>query len=169
MEHKQSFILPPSISSYMDIARLSRELEDINEQMLQLKLRQSGDQVKLPKTTMTLDKLVSSNNLNLLNEVDREALAKYVAAIKDNAPVIHISFSSDPTPIFLEKITTWLRKEIHPSLLLTVGLQPTIGAGCIVRTTNRYFDFSLSQNFLNKKQLLLNRLTAEPSPTGASS
>ena len=57
---------------------------------------------------------------------------------------------------------TWLRREIHPLVLMTVGLQPNIGAGCIVRTTNKYFDFSLRQDFANKRDLLQAALEMPP-------
>jgi hypothetical protein len=161
MEHKkEELVLPASVSGYMEVARVLREIDSIDDHMLQLKLRNSGTEVKLPKTTLTLDKIANENKLNLLHETDRKKLQKFLSLVKEHAPVIHISFSSDPSPIFIEKITLWLRKEIHPQILLTIGLQPTIGAGCVVRTTNRFFDFSLSQNFLAKKNLLLQRLIA---------
>ena len=70
-----------------------------------------------------------------------------------------MSFSADPSVTFLTKLMTWLRQEIHPQVLLTVGLQPTIGAGCILRTTNRYFDFSLRQDFANKRTMRWIRLS----------
>jgi hypothetical protein len=72
---------------------------------------------------------------------------------------MHISFSADPSPVFTDKLMTWLRREIHPFVLLTVGLQPNIGAGCIVRTTNKQFDLSLRQDFKAKRDLLLEQLT----------
>jgi hypothetical protein len=40
-------------------------------------------------------------------------------------------------------------------------LQPTLGAGCVVRTTNRQFDFSLRQDFARKRDLLLEKLVPE--------
>ena len=54
----------------------------------------------------------------------------------------------------------WLRREIHPVVLLTVGLQPSIGAGCIVRSTNKQFDFSLREDFLKKHDLLMAKIVA---------
>ncbi|HYH36035.1 MAG TPA: hypothetical protein VD706_00875, partial [Candidatus Saccharimonadales bacterium] len=81
---------------------------------------------------------------------------------KQRSPVLHISFSADPSPTFTEKLMTWLREEIHPLVLLSVGLQPTIGAGCIVRTTNKQFDLSLREDFLKKRELLLSQLRSAP-------
>jgi hypothetical protein len=45
--------------------------------------------------------------------------------------------------------------------LITIGLQPNIGAGCVVRTTNKYFDLSIKQDFLSKRNLLLEALKAK--------
>src|SRR5579884_941640 len=159
MAHDEAKLsLPTAVIGPMDLSRLLRELDNINEVMLQLKLRKSGDNVKLPKTTQLMDELIKANNVNLLEETDRLTLKHYLATIKEHAPLIHMSFSVDPSPLFLDKLIVWLRQNIHPMLLLTIGLQPNLGAGCIVRTTNRYFDLSLKQAFSDRRYLLIDRL-----------
>jgi hypothetical protein len=47
-----------------------------------------------------------------------------------------------------------LRREIDPNTLVVVGLDPSIGAGSIVRTVNQVFDFSLSTR-LKKNHTIL--------------
>lgn len=69
-----------------------------------------------------------------------------------------MSFSADPSPLFTQRLISWLRQNIHPDLLLQVGLQPTIGAGTVVRTTNKYFDLSLREFFNQKKAVLLAKM-----------
>jgi F0F1-type ATP synthase delta subunit len=145
-----------------DINRLSRELADIENILLELEVRKGEQSVKLPKTTQLMDQLVELNKLNLLYKGDRALLKQFLGAIQHQAPVMHMSFSADPSTTFLEKLLTWLRREIHPQILLTIGLQPTLGAGCIVRTTNHQFDFSLRQDFAKKRNLLIGKLTPEP-------
>jgi G3E family GTPase len=98
--------------------------------------------------------MVQLNKLDLAQPGHRAALRQFLASVKASSPVLHLSFSADPAPAFLEKLMAWLRREIHPALLVTIGLQPTIGAGCLLRTTNKYFDFSLRQRFADKRQLL---------------
>lgn len=164
-EHREqtlkSLVLPVSVASPGDVGRLLMELEDINETLLQLGLRKGGDEVKMPKTGKLMDQTVEVNKLNLLRETDRVRLEHFLTDIKQRSPVLHISFSADPSPTFTDKLMTWLRKEIHPFVLITVGLQPTIGAGCIVRSTNKQFDFSLQQDFVKKRDLLISRLSPE--------
>ena len=42
--------------------------------------------------------------------------------------------------------------------MVAVGLQPGIGAGCVLRTENRYFDMSLGKRFGGSRELLMKRL-----------
>lgn len=150
--------LPPRIASVEELGRLIHELSLLNDTMLQLGLRSPGTAVKLPQTSRLLDHLVEANSLNLLQPADRDNLMRYLVRLRTAGPKLHISFSADPSPVFIEKLIVWLRREINPEILLTIGLQPNIGAGCIVRTTNQYFDLSLRQDFINKRALLLNAL-----------
>jgi F0F1-type ATP synthase delta subunit len=73
-----------------------------------------------------------------------------------------MSFAADPSASFSAKIVGWLRANIHPLSLLEIGLQPTIAAGCIVRTTNKVFDLSLRNRFSEHTELLLKSLRSEP-------
>lgn len=153
--------LPVQVASLIDVGRLIRELEAIDSALLQLSLRKSGHQARMPKTSQLMNQIIEHNKLNLLHKTDRQRLQQFLQAIKERAPLLHISFSADPSTVFLEKLMAWLRHEIHPQVLLTVGLQPTIGAGCMVRSTNHYFDLSLRQTFLKKRDLLLGKLVPE--------
>lgn len=150
--------LPVQVASPVEVGRLLRELETIDDTLVQLRLRKAGKAVTVPKTTQLMDQLVELNGVNLLHESDRQLLKEFLALVKSKAPVLHISFSADPSVVFMEKLMSWLRREIHQQLLLTIGLQPNIGAGCMVRSTNKYFDFTLRQRFAAKRGLLLEKL-----------
>jgi hypothetical protein len=154
----RSLALPSLVSSPTDVGRLVRELEAIEELFLQLQLRKGGDPLKLPRTSYLLDRLVELNQLNILNPDERQQLKAFLIAIKEQAPILHISFSADPSATFLDKLMVWLRQEIHPAVLVNVGLQPNIGAGCIVRTANHQLDFSLRQSFIKNRELLISQL-----------
>jgi F0F1-type ATP synthase delta subunit len=156
--------LPSAVTGPADINRLIRELSMISDSLLQLGLRSSGTTVKMPQTSHLMDQIIGLNKLNLLKSTDRQTLKRYLATVQTKAPVLHISFSTDPAPAFIEKLMTWLRRELHPQILLTIGLQPNIGAGCILRTTNKYFDLSLRQTFTEKRKLLLQELSAREAP-----
>jgi hypothetical protein len=163
------FSLPTAVVTPSDLGRLVRELEHIEDKLQNLKVRGPEDTIELPAVTHQMEKLLTPNKLNLLHPGDRHALRVFLTSVKKDAPVMHISFSSEPSPIFLERLLSWIRREINPLVLLTVGLQPAIGAGCIVRTTNKYFDLSLRQTFIAKRQLLLEQIIPPvPVPAAAT-
>jgi F0F1-type ATP synthase delta subunit len=161
---RKELSLPPAVAAPADISRLVRELSMIDDSLLQLGLRSGGTTVKMPKTSRLMDQIIELNKLNLLKPTDRKALKQYLTTVQAKAPILHISFSADPPPAFIEKLMVWLRRELHPQILLTVGLRPSIGAGCVVRTTNKYFDLSLRQSFAKHRDLLLKELSAEETP-----
>lgn len=146
--------LPLSVVGRVDIGRLLREVEAVDDFLKQSGIREPGTPVKLPKTSRLFDETVEVNKLNVLHDDDRARLFEFLKQVKANAPVLHMSFSADPSPVFTQKLITWLRSEVHPIVLLQVGLQPNIGAGCVVRTQNKYFDFSLRNRFKERGQLL---------------
>ena len=150
----QGLILPGQIISQADIVRISREMEEVNEFFLQAEIR-AANAKNLPQTTQQLGLLVEENKLNLLQAEDREKLKKFIDLVKTKAPVVHASFATDPKPDFLMKLVTWFRTEAHPLVLLHIGLQPNIAAGCIIRTTNKYFDFSFLEHFKKSKLKLI--------------
>ena len=154
----EGFSLPTSIVSPTDVARLIREMEGIDNFFRDSQIRQSGTPNALPRLSKLMDQLVADNQLSLLDEPDRQRIASVLEALHKKAPVLHISFSVDPPGPYVQKIVTWLRANIDPAVLVTVGLQPNIGAGCVVRTTNRIFDFSLREYFAQKREFFINRL-----------
>lgn len=164
----QGLVLPVLIASPVDVGRLIRELEVIDQSLLQLELRSGGSAVKMPQTSHLMDQLIELNKINLLQKDQRAGLQQFLTDIRTKAPKLHMSFSADPTTAFIEKLMVWLRREIHPYILLTVGLQPTIGAGCIVRSTNKYFDLSLRKDFAKKRELLFNQVAGIAAPPAAA-
>lgn len=150
--------LPALIFGPIEVRRLARELEALEDYLEQAAIRDKGKQPPLPKTTRLLDALAANNNLNLLVAENRTVLKNFLAQIDTSAPVIHVSFATDPSSAFAVKIVAWLRVNIHPHALLHLGLQPSIAAGCIVRTSNKSFDFSLRNRFHEQRQLLLNAI-----------
>lgn len=155
--------LPLQVIGPVDVGRLIRELESIDNVLMEQELRKQA--AELPRTSHMMERTIEFNKLDLQSKEQRSQLMELLKTVKDRAPLLHISFSSDPTADFIEKLMAWLRQQIHPVLLLTIGLQPNIGAGCIVRSTNKYFDCSLRQDFLNKRDLLMKELVVEEKPS----
>ena len=153
--------VPALITSPADVSRLRREIQALDDYLHQQELRTPGQPMaKLPKTSRLLDELVVSNSLNLLDQATRQHLADFLSDVAENAPVVHVSFAVDPSSAFMQKIVLWFRQNVHPSILVRVGLQPSIAAGCVVRTTNRYYDLSLREYFKKHRAELMKALEA---------
>lgn len=150
MERKE-FVLPLALVGDIDITRLLREINSLNDFFIATEVRKPGNNTQPPRITRLLNDVSVANSYNLLQKNDREELARQLNELKKTAPSIHISFAAEPSPKALEQVLRWLRENIHPLILLRVGLQPTIAAGCVLRTTNKIFDFSLREH-LNKQE-----------------
>lgn len=151
MEHLR---LPYGLIGLSDVTRLMRELNGLNDFFSGANTRPAGTVIHLPKISRLLDGLARENKVNLLNEDERSRLQSSLKEIYDHAPSLHISFAVEPSPKALEKILAWMRQNIHPQVLLQVGLQPAIAAGCMLRTTNKVFDMSLRSNLQKQSDYL---------------
>lgn len=163
MAHKQ-FELPTLIFGPVELHRLIREMESLEDYMVQADIRTPGKPIPLPKVSRFLEAVAANNDLNLLQSEDRKKVTEFLTKTKDTAPVIHISFAADPSAAFTAKIVGWFRSNIHPHALIQLGLQPDIAAGCVVRTNNKAFDFSLRNRFFEKRDFLLQSIEGK---TGA--
>ncbi len=155
---ESTLVLPSEVVSPMDIARILRELENLDEFFRQAQIRQGGQPQAAPRYSRLLDSIVVANGVNLLEESGREKMLDLITKLKNRAPVLHMSFSVDPPGPYVQKIVSWLRDNIDPNVLVRVGLQPNIGAGCVVRTTNKSYDFSLRRFFDDKKEFFAAKL-----------
>lgn len=164
MDHKQ-FSLSNSVTGKRDMARLIREIAALEDSLHQASLRSTGANAaaKLPKTSRLLDEIVTANSLNLLDADSRTKLQNSLKLIQQKAPVVHMSFSVDPSATFMQKMVTWWRENIDPYVLIEVGLQPNIAAGCLVRTPNHQYDFSLRRRLETQKAELAKYLEAPAS------
>jgi F0F1-type ATP synthase delta subunit len=136
-----------------DLHRLIREVEALDNYILQNSIR-GQKSAALPRLTTTLESLIRDNTLEIMDDKSREALRKTLSDLLKTAPVVHMSFAIEPSSFMTQKIVSWFRNEVHPALMLHTGIQPTIAAGCVMRTSNKYFDFSLRQHLRASQNLL---------------
>lgn len=151
------YILPPAVISRADIGRCAREIESISDYFHQAGLRGSKDQ-PLPTLSRTLESLATANGMNLIHAQDRDKLKSFLVSIKSKAPSVHMSFPSEASDDFVAKLLDWFRTQVHPHVVLNVGLQPELAAGCTLRTTNKFYDFSFRARFEASKAKLLTAL-----------
>lgn len=154
-----NLILPAGVVSRSDVSKALREIDKINDYFHQASIRGSSPS-DMPTLSRSLNALAEANQLNIIHADHRSVLKEFLTRLKSKAPVIHISFPSEASPAFIAKILGWFRTEVHPHVVLHVGLQPELAAGCVVRTTNRMFDFSLRKRFEQSKKKLLESIEA---------
>lgn len=154
-----NIVFPDRLIGVVELSRASRELADLHESLHQATIRTPGSKVQLPKTSKLLEELAASNDVSLLDSKQREQLISLLKVCREHSPVLHISFASEPSPKFTRSLVTWARDNISPVVLIQIGLQPTIVAGCVVRTTNKHFDMSLKQRFVQSRPVLLQKLS----------
>lgn len=154
-------VIPLKLVSSVDLSRTVRELEALDDALNQAALREGGTAVSLPRTSRMLEDLAAENKLSLLDSENRQTLLQTLKDFTKDYPRIHISFTVEPSVVFIEKMTVWFRQNIHKNLLIDIGLQPTIVAGCVVRTENKVFDMSLRHNLAEKRDMLISRIGSQ--------
>lgn len=156
MVHNSSteFILPVMLVGPADINRTLLELQMVDDVVRQAAL--SGSETpKLPKTSRLIDSLAEANRVDLADQAERDRLIAFMESLQQHAPVLHISFAAEPSADFTAKIIAWLRQNISKYVLVHIGLQPSIAAGCIIRSTNKVFDLSLRRHLEQKRSYLM--------------
>lgn len=149
--------LPLSIISKTDLTRIQRELAKLDDFFVASSARRPGESLQAPRVSHLLDTLAKDGKVNLLEAAQRKSFRTEIDNLIAKAPSLHLSFASEPSPKALEQILQWFRQNIHPQALLQIGIQPSIAAGCVLRTPNQIFDMSLRTN-LEKEEPYLAKL-----------
>lgn len=153
--------LPVGVVGPGDVRQLRRNLEELEDTLQQMRLRTKAPVAKMPRASRLLEEFAATNRLNLLLPDDRQRAAAFLNGTVVHAPVLHMSFAAQASRAFTTELVLWLRKNIHPNVLLTIGLEPTLAAGCILRTPNKQYDFSLRARFEAQAGLLAKQLHGE--------
>ena len=154
------FKLPPSVVVKLDVARLVNEIEQIDSRLSAASVREKvgvEDQVGLV-ISPAMEEFLQLNDLNIDDPQLRLQIIKQLRALKNNVPVIHMTFSVTADPESLQKIVSWLRESVHQQAVISVGLQPAIVAGVYMRTQNHIHDLSLRSMLKGQHDVLLSEL-----------
>jgi hypothetical protein len=156
--------LPDRLISSVDLSRTLRELKALDDSLHQAELRKPGEPTQLARSSATLEELAQINNIALTDKAQREQLIAIMQAFYEHAPRVHMSVAVEPSARFTQQVTIWMRKNINPVLLIEVGLQPTLAAGCMLRTSNKIFDMSLRHRFIESRHILFEKLGVDSEP-----
>ena len=160
LNNEVQFLLPPSLLGRPDVSRLLREVEAVDYELETQAIREPNKPLAIPNMSKALVETAQVNKVDVADINSRKQLIAQLRAIKEKAPAIHITFAVDPDPAISAYMAAWIRQNLHPTALVTVGLQPRIVGGCVVRTPDHIYDFSLRKQFLDQKQQLVAEIKA---------
>jgi G3E family GTPase len=140
------YVLPPALVTRADLARLVREVEALDNELEAQKARnratgQTG--YRMPNASQGLSDFIELNKLDLNDDRARMLLKEQMKIMKDKAPIVHMTFAVEADPASLQSLVAYMRRELHPQALLSVGLQPSLVGGVYMRTPNHVHDFSV--------------------------
>ncbi len=164
----QALKLPVGIVSTGDARRLRRDIADMQDTIQAMRIRTNAPIAKLPRLSRALEEFAGTNRLNFLLPEDRHQAEVFMDYVLKRAPVLHISFASEASRKFTTELVQWLRQNFDTEILVEVGLEPNMAAGCVIRTTNKVFDFSLSKYLETKRGMMMELIlgkTGQAAPT----
>lgn len=156
------FVLPPSVVTKVDLSRLIREIEWIDNEITAATVRtKTGvEQTAAPTVSAAFEAFLGQNQLTLATSRERSELIAQMRLLKDKVPVIHMTFAVAADRESLQQLTAWIRSSVHPQAVISVGLQPALVAGVYLRTPNHVHDLSLRAMLANSHDVLIKELEA---------
>lgn len=156
-----TFVLPASLVSRVDVARMVDEAERVDAEMTSTAIRtDQGAAVAIPVLSQQLTDFLSQNNLQLDDSKVRANLIHELRVLKDKVQILHMTFAVTADPESLQQLAQWVRTNIDPHAVIEVGLQPGLVAGVYLRTPNHIHDFSLRGILAGQHGLLVKELEA---------
>jgi len=152
------YVLPSAIITRADLARLMREVEDLDNELGAQKARGhtkgEDDTYHLPSVSQGLNDFAELNKVDLAGDQARAGLKKQLKHIKDKAPVVHLTFATEPDFTSLKQLADYIRRELHPQALLHTGLQPSLVGGVYMRTPNKAYDLSIRSKLTQNRVVI---------------
>lgn len=135
--------LPAGIVGQSDVKRLLRELENYEETAHQRSLTKNRGIKSRPRYhSQLLQEVAADFSLKIDRQNDRKTLISFLNNIKSSSPTLNVYFATEPTNSAVQQLISWFRTEIHPATLLEIHIRPSILGGCIIRSSNKVFDYS---------------------------
>lgn len=144
MQRSLALELPEMVVTKADVTRLIRELEEYSDAVYQAELR-GGQNASTQYLSPGAQLLVQHHGALFQTSQARRAFIDELRTFQKTAVQVHVSFASQPSPSVVQRITAWFRRNTQENVVLQIGVDPSIIAGCVVRTTNKVFRFSLAE------------------------
>ena len=152
--------LPDDILRRADIARLVREAESIENNTVSANVRTKVTEATKRRSPVSdqLADFLDINQIEVRTARQRSKLVSDLRKLKDNAPVVHLTFASAADIESIKKLVVWLRTQVHPQVIVHIGLQPDIIGGVYIRTTNRVHDLTIRAKLSESRGVIKKQL-----------
>lgn len=160
--HYADLLLPPSVVSRVDLARMLDDAERVDNTLTTSAVREKAGATG--EVAMTFSEQFAAflelNQLQFQAAQQRTAIIKQLRLLKDNVPTVHMTFAVEADRESLGQLVSWLRENVHRQTVIAVGLQPALVAGVYLRTPNHVHDLSLKAKLAGSRDLLVKELEA---------
>jgi len=143
-----AYKLPATIYNPSQLRSLQRELK-------QLKSLRSAQNIVFSEN---LQELAVTNSVKKLNTKIVSEMLSFIETLIGDAPEVSVSLASSPGSEDRVEFISWMRRKIHPQLMIHFIIRPELLAGCIVRTAKGVHDWSLKTALETNKEKLTKRL-----------
>lgn len=157
------YALPSVVSTRGDLSRLIREAEQVDYNYTAATVKEKAGVTGEANITLSsaFEAFLQANELQFDGDSNaRSHVIKQLRALKNKAPVVHMTFASMADGESLQQLTGWLRDTVNKQILVTVGVQPSLVAGVYMRTANKVYDMSLRAKLRAQRGLLEQELGA---------
>jgi G3E family GTPase len=166
-EASKLLLLPMTVTGHAHLAKLVRELETVENDLESQKAHSRDQTPTIPPMSQALADVIELNKVDITKTQQRMQLKSRLGYTKDRAPTMHFTFAVQADPESLQQLAEYVRREIHPQALISVGLQPELVGGVYLRTPNHVHDFSLKQRLHDQRGLISQALEQLRSRAGA--
>ena len=150
------FKVPADIQTPEQLQAAVYEVERYTEWLRETSVRKEVGATSLPgEPAMAPETLAAVKAWQGGKKVTAESLSKLAAWLKAyRPPVVHLVLADIAPPALRKKLSAWIRTNCHPSALLAVSADSTIGGGVVIRTTNRLYDESFRHRLVANRAAL---------------
>lgn len=142
MSPDDKLALPDTVVTKADVARLIRDFDEYSQAVYMAELRDSQPP-SVNYISPELQELLHDNQDSLHTDQARHELLDRLRLFQRTASQIHVSFAAPPSIKVVQQLVTWFRQNVQPDIVMQIGVDPSIIGGCVVRTTNKVFSFSI--------------------------
>lgn len=148
--------MPADIQTPEQLQAAIYEVERYADWLRETGVRREVGATNLPdEPAMAPETLAAVKAWQARKKVTAESLAQLAAALRTyKAPVVHLVLADIAPPALRQRLSAWIRANCHPSALVALSADSTIGGGVVIRTTNRLYDESFRQRLVANRDAL---------------